>query len=136
LCTRRLSESELEEWAAEEQNSFWVFRVSDKYGDSGLTAIGSFSVLNGQAQITDFILSCRVMGRKVEETITHWLTIKARLSGAKHLMAQYLPTEKNKPCLDYWQRSGFENKDNCNFTWNLENDYALPECANLINLSK
>ena len=41
--------------------------------------------------------------------------------------AHYLPTAKNKPCLEFWQASGFRREEDGRFEWNTEVEYVLPE---------
>lgn len=133
LSTRRLSESEFVEWAGRDDHKIWTFRVSDKLGDAGLTGIISLGVRNKKGHIIDFILSCRVMGRKVEETMLFTVIQYARNLGLGKLVAEYVPTSKNKPCLAFWKKSGFHFDDKNNtFTWNLINDFSLPSYIEII----
>ena len=75
----------------------------------------------------DFILSCRVIGRKVEETMLFTTVQYARSLGLKEVKAEYILTPKNKPCLDFWKKSGFQlNENGTSFTWDLEEEYDLP----------
>ncbi|HRV91443.1 MAG TPA: HAD-IIIC family phosphatase [Anaerolineae bacterium] len=128
LSTRRMTETELQAWLESGDRQLWTFRVADRFGDSGLTGIISLDVVDGAGQIIDFILSCRVMGRKVEETMLATAVNYAQSIGLKHVYAQYIPTAKNKPCLEFWQRSGFEqNGQNDTFMWNAANCYCVPE---------
>ena len=127
LTTRRMTEKELFEWANADDNKLWTFRVSDKFGDSGLTGIISMEVKNNDCRIVDFILSCRVIGRKVEETMIYTAVWYAKSLGLRTINAAYIPTPKNKPCLDFWKRSGFSMDENgSSFTWDLEKEYDLP----------
>jgi FkbH-like protein len=103
LSTRRLSEAELAAWAEHPDRRLWTIRVSDKFGDAGLTAIVSLEIQDQTAGIVDFILSCRVMGRKIEEALLAIAIQSARESGANDVSARYLPTPKNKPCLDFFK---------------------------------
>jgi FkbH-like protein len=133
LSTRRLTEKELIDWVNEDNHKLWVFRVSDKFGDSGLTGIISLRVENNECRIVDFILSCRVIGRKVEETMLFKAIQKAKSLGLKNVNAKYIPTSKNKPCLDFWKRSGFKLNENANsFSWDLKKEYDLPRQIELI----
>ncbi len=135
LRTRRLTESEFQEWRNLPFHYGWTFRVSDCYGDSGLTGIATIEKNGDEATISDFILSCRVMGRKVEESMIYALVEFSRSLGIKKLWAHYLPTEKNKPCLALWQASGFERIGNENehcFFWDTNKSYPR---INLIKLS-
>jgi len=134
LTTRRLTEAELSAWAAGPHRELWSFSVSDKFGDSGLTGILGLEHTSGVTHITDFILSCRVMGRAVEETITHLATVRARAQNTRQIVAPFIATSKNAPCLEYWERSGFE-KSTANgtiqFTWDADSSFPAPTAVTL-----
>jgi FkbH-like protein len=132
LRTRRLTERELKDWVAERGHSLWSFRVADRLGDSGLTGIASLAIEGGQGFVTDYVLSCRVMGRKIEETLLAWLVHEARTLGAKRLTAELLPTAKNQPCLDFMRRSGFEHGAHDRFTWDTDEDYPIPDVVRVV----
>jgi predicted enzyme involved in methoxymalonyl-ACP biosynthesis len=71
------------------------------------------------------------MGRKVEETIVHVAVAAAMARSATCVSARYLPTPKNKPCLSFWQSSGFNNDADTVFTWNTAQPYPLSEAIEL-----
>lgn len=127
LATRRMTENEYKTWAETGSNRVWTFRVTDKFGDSGLTGLASLQVDNGCGRIPDFVLSCRVMGRKVEETMVHWVVENARQAGAREVRAEYSRTAKNQPCLEFWQRSGFAMRDSSTFVWDTAQAYPVPD---------
>ena len=133
LSTRRLPEAELKKWAGEKGRRLWNFRVSDRFGESGLTGILSMEWDNSSARIVDFILSCRVMGRQVEETMLHVAVSHAQSVGAGKLVAGYLPTAKNNPCLRFFKNSGMQNHNNTEFTWDTGKDYDCPAHIELID---
>ena len=136
LSTRRLTREELWTWSREVGNSMIVFRVSDKFGDYGLVGIASFrreAASPAEARIVDFILSCRVMGRKVEETMLHVLALAAKAAGVKLLHAEHLPTPRNQPCLTFLQHSGLTHRDGTAlFAWDLRRDYLKPSAVSLV----
>ncbi|MGE5257301.1 MAG: HAD-IIIC family phosphatase [Hyphomicrobiales bacterium] len=103
LSTRRMSEAELMEWAAQKQRKLWTLRVSDKFGDAGLTGIVSLEIQDRKAQIVDFILSCRVLGRKIEESMLFTAIRYAQALEVEEVYARYIPTTKNKPCFDFFK---------------------------------
>ena len=131
LSTRRLNEAELTAWAAAPNRGLWVVSVSDRFGDAGLTGIVSIEVDGGAARIVDYVLSCRVMGRKVEETLLHMAVTAAFSAGASLVEAHYLQTAKNKPCLTVFKNSGFAVGDDNVFRWNNSSGYLLPEVIQL-----
>ena len=129
LTTRRMTDTELMRWAHQEGNKLWTFSVSDKFGSSGLTGLTSLSYKDHKGQIVDFVLSCRVMGRKIEETMLYTIISYSKSVGLEEIIAEYIQTPKNKPCLEFWRRSGFgmlSNSDNI-FMWNLKDIYPFPE---------
>jgi FkbH-like protein len=107
LRTRRLSEVEFLRWAQQPGHEVWTASVSDRFGDSGLTGLVSFSVDGKTARLEDFVLSCRVMGRRVEDAMTWVAATRARAAGATGLVAELLPTKKNMPCRRYLDESAF-----------------------------
>jgi FkbH-like protein len=133
LSTRRMKKEEIWDWAHQPENTFLAFRVVDKYGDYGLVGIGSLSLKAGaEATVTDFILSCRVMGRKVEETMLHALSTSAKSGGAAKLSARYFPTSKNRPCLQFLENAGLKRSgDNKLFTLDLAEAYPKPAAISL-----
>jgi FkbH-like protein len=131
LTTRRMTEAELLAWTREPNRAFWTVSVSDRFGDAGLTGLLSIEKQGDRVRIVDYVLSCRVMGRKVEETMVHMAVEAARSRSAAAVVAEYLPTAKNKPCLTFWLSSGFANSDNKEFRWDATQAYALPDPINL-----
>jgi FkbH-like protein len=127
LRTRRLTQQELQTWSTQPHHELFSISVSDKYGDSGLTGLVSVDFEGNTARIIDFILSCRVMGRKVEETLVHIAVDAARRRGLGKVEATLIPTAKNKPCLAFWQRSGFVRTADNTFVWDASQPYPCPE---------
>ncbi len=127
LSTRRMTQKELYDWANSRQNKLWTFRVSDKHGDSGLTGIASLSMEDRVGRIVDFILSCRVMGRRVEEAMLNTVIQEAKSRGLKEVYARYIPTSKNMPCKRFLEQSKLEGVDSHTFRWNLDKPYEPPE---------
>jgi FkbH-like protein len=105
LKTRRLSEAELAEWAAHPAREVWGVHVSDRFGDAGLTGILSLGREADEAHVEDYVLSCRVMGRRVEETMVWAAKRRAAALGAKWLVVKPIATPKNKPCCDFFART-------------------------------
>jgi len=127
LATRRLSPAQLRDWAAQENHKMWTLRVRDKLGDSGLSGVLGLEVRDGHAVISDFVLSCRVIGRKVEETMLATAIDYCRLRGLSEITASHAPTPKNEPCLAFFRNSGFEEIETHAFRWPLSKPYPVPE---------
>ncbi|MBF0166186.1 MAG: HAD-IIIC family phosphatase [Alphaproteobacteria bacterium] len=109
LTTRRLGEDQLMRWAQEQGRKFYVVRVKDRLGDYGLTGLLGLEMNGSEASLADFVLSCRVIGRGVEQALLHAASQVASQAGCKTLIARFVPTERNQPC-----KSLFES--DANFT--------------------
>jgi len=134
LTTRRMTEGELQNWASSEGRQFWTVRVADRFGEYGLTGLMSLEEKGEEGHIIDFVLSCRVFGRMVEETMVHILASHARQRGLARLCASYLATPKNTPCLQFWtERSRFSpSADGTSFSFELVGDYPVSEHVRLV----
>ena len=133
LSTRRMTKEELRNWSQQPENTVFVFRVSDKFGDYGLVGMASFVLRDGNANVVDFVLSCRAMGRKVEETMLHVMSAYARSAGATGLHIAYIPTLKNQPCLRFFESAGLlSNGDAKAFILDLRKAYPKPATTHLV----
>jgi predicted enzyme involved in methoxymalonyl-ACP biosynthesis len=52
-------------------------------------------------------MSCRVLGRTVEERLLDYMAEKARLANVETLFASHVPTKKNAPFADFYPKNGF-----------------------------
>lgn len=133
LSTRRMTENELLDWLEDDRRCFWTFNVSDKFGDYGLTGIASMEQ-NGQVgKIIDFILSCRVMGRKIEDVILSVISSYARAQGLSRIEAKFRSTLKNKPVHDFLKRSALStDKEKKIFQWAIDDEYPEPDFIKIV----
>lgn len=103
LRTRRMSATEFYSWAQAKGHLVLTFRVSDKFGDYGLCGVASLSFEGLNGEVIDFVLSCRVMGRGVENAMLSALLKRAKELGCRKVCAEYFPTSKNRPCKEWLQ---------------------------------
>lgn len=127
LRTRRMTEADYLAWSREPNHRVLTISVEDKFGSSGLTGIVSVAVDGAASTIEDFVLSCRVMGRRVEETMLAVAMKYARGAGATRMLARYLPTPKNGPCLEFFRRSGLTSGADGEFSAPLDDEPPMPE---------
>ncbi|MCC7124229.1 MAG: HAD-IIIC family phosphatase [Acidobacteria bacterium] len=126
LRTRRLDHAQFNAWLAGGRRKAWTFRVRDRFGDAGLTGLASIEIDDATARLTDFVLSCRVFGRRIELAMLHTVSEWARRQGARELVADYEPTAKNAPTLTFLESSGLRQTAPGQFTWNLDDAFAAP----------
>jgi FkbH-like protein len=133
LSTRRMSEAELMAWAEQKHRKLWTLRVADRFGDAGLTGIVSLEIQDRKAQLVDFILSCRVLGRKIEEAMLFAAIHYAHALEVEEVYARFIPTSKNKPCFDFFKSVAprFHQQGEF-FIRGVEHPFPLPEHIELV----
>ena len=84
--------------------------VTDDFGDNGIT-IASIIILNNDikcAKVDSFLLSCRILGRKVEICSFKFLLNTLFEKGIRKIEADYIKTIKNTVCSRFYDEVGFE----------------------------
>lgn len=107
VCTLRMDELELERYLEEVHGQLLLAEVSDKYGNSGWVAEFLYHLEGTTAVVDNFLMSCRVMGRCIEDAIVIAILDKLLGCGIKEVRASYKKTAKNKPVEDLWDQLGF-----------------------------
>ena len=106
LCTHRYTDAQIEVIKGSTTQSYISLSVKDKFGDSGLTGVAIVSYAGGHGEINDFLMSCRVMGRNIEFAFMDYIMDFLKNKGCDTVSAQYLPTMKNKPVADFYDKAG------------------------------
>jgi FkbH-like protein len=108
LTTRRYTDPEV----AEAENDPEVFtlqvRLADIFGDNGMISV--VICRPGEAgvwEIDTWLMSCRVLGRKVEQMVLSEILHHARAEGIRKLAGTYRPTDRNKLVIDHYEKLGF-----------------------------
>lgn len=105
LTTKRYTESDIKTMFEASDYGIFVTYVSDKYGNDGLTSVLILKKESEQISIDTFLMSCRVMGRKIENAIIN--EVLNKYNSYKSINASYIPTIKNKPVEKLYDQLGF-----------------------------
>lgn len=106
LTTKRYDEKELAELMEDEGREIFLYRVTDIFGDNGI--VGAAILHYGEtADIEEFTLSCRVMGRQIENAIVQDLEETAGNRGYDKIRGFYHPSEKNLPVKNLYPSLGY-----------------------------
>lgn len=106
LTTKRYGEAELHQLLDKGWKVYCV-RVSDRFGDSGITgAIIMQPVDDVTLNIDSLLLSCRILGKGIEDAFVKTMFNLMRLDGYRRLTADYLPTARNGQTADFYDRVG------------------------------
>ncbi len=123
LTGTRYSEVELQACANRAQWLVRYYKLSDRFGDNGLISV---VVLNGSIEhtvvIDTWVMSCRVLGRTMEEFIHNDIIEIARGMDCHTVIGRYLPSAKNKLVANLYSRLGFSqvSDEGGVTTWCLE----------------
>lgn len=98
LATRRYTEDEIRTRAQHDNWKIWVAEAKDRFGDYGIIGIAMVEQTGDTARIDNFLLSCRILGRKVEEVFLHATLDNATARGAQRVTGEFISTAKNKLC--------------------------------------
>ncbi len=113
LTTRRYTEVKVLEFMAAEEEGRAVtlqLRLNDIYGENGIIALVIGEVTPGfELEVDTWLMSCRVLGREVEQTTLNLLAQRAIDLGCARIFGTYRPTEKNRMVKDLYARLGFEH---------------------------
>lgn len=108
LTTRRYGRDELERLAADPATYAYAFRVQDRFGDAGTIGVAiARPRAAGEAEIEAFLMSCRVLGRTIEEAMFAHMLRRQAERGVTRLYAEYRPSAKNRLVADLLPRLGF-----------------------------
>jgi FkbH-like protein len=98
-------------------------RLSDRFGDHGLISVVVAKPEDDQLVITDWLMSCRVLARGVEQYLMNRIFAEAEQRGLRRVTGEYIPSAKNAMVRDFFTRFGFEltsEEANGHTTWALD----------------
>jgi len=107
LTTKRYSESEIRRFAVSACHDVLFLRLRDRFGDMGIVGVAFLEHLNGHSLIDTFLLSCRAIGRGVEDILLRVCIEITRERGQKTLQGFYIKTKKNGQVTEFYQKRGF-----------------------------
>ncbi|SDG95067.1 HAD-superfamily phosphatase, subfamily IIIC/FkbH-like domain-containing protein [Sinosporangium album] len=111
LTTRRLQPADVQAFAAEPGRRVLAVRTSDRFGENGLTGAIFVRVVGEVLHIDNFLLSCRVFSRGIEQACLLAVLRHASAAGLREVLGTYRPTAKNGKVRDFYTRNGFVSVD-------------------------
>ncbi|MFC9327391.1 HAD-IIIC family phosphatase [Kitasatospora sp. NPDC057015] len=108
LTVRRYSEDEVTGRAESGEAAFLGARLRDRFGDSGLVAALALTRDDsGTWEIENFVLSCRVFSRQVEQALVGLVLRAARAARAPAVRGVHVPGPKNGAFAGFYPGLGF-----------------------------
>ena len=133
LTTRRYTEPEILDAENDPEVFTLQVRLADIFGDNGMISVVICRPSEaGVWDIDTWLMSCRVLGRKVEHMVLREILVHARAAGIGKLCGIYKPTERNQLVVDHYAKLGFSKvlEEATGLTrWVLLVEGATPESA-------
>lgn len=107
LTAERISVEEFRELLNDPGHMVLGLRVSDRFGDSGITGLAIVDKRRPDVwKVRNFLLSCRVLGRTVESAFLSWLIGQASHARAGSVELAFVATERNEVAFGFLEGSG------------------------------
>ena len=105
--TRRYTEAQVEAMESSATHYTLQAKLVDRFGDNGMICVVICFVQGDEWHVDSWLMSCRVLNRKVEEAVCNRIALDARTAGARRLVGIYVPTPRNGMVANLYPRLGF-----------------------------
>jgi FkbH-like protein len=132
LTTIRHSSDELSKFAEDPDYFPFYASLSDRFGDNGLISVVIGKRDADCLDIVTWLMSCRVISRRLEEFVLDRLVELARDAGLTRVRGRYIPTKKNGLVAKHYEKLGFRLSQELpdeSTVWELEVDAYVPSGA-------
>jgi FkbH-like protein len=105
--------------------------VKDKFGDNGITAMIIIKLYSESkaAEIDSYLLSCRVLGREVENCFLQFILNSLYDLNIRVVKAKFIKTLKNMQVENFYEKNGFQKTDEVvdekSYTLELRSKYHI-----------
>ncbi len=111
LTTRRYTETQVGEIETSPDHYSLQVNLVDRFGDNGMICAIICQRREDEWEIDSWLMSCRVLNRKVEEAICNRIVRDAKDAGARRLVGLYRPTPRNNIVAKLFEQLGFSRVD-------------------------
>lgn len=134
LTTRRYTEAEVRAMMEDPHILTYAGRLVDRFGDNGLTSIVIGRIVPDDSakaiELDTWLMSCRVLGRRVEHAMLSVVAQDASTLGVSRLIGRYRPTPKNGLVKEHYPSLGFAPVETDGEAENGETTWMLPLGSN------
>lgn len=126
LTTKRYTQKEISDMLADVRYDIFTISSSDKFGDNGLVGVAICERKEKAVVIDTFLMSCRVMGRKLENVIISEL-VKYYKGQYNTMIGLFVQTKKNIPVVKKYDELGFavvsEDESGKTYSYDISKGY-------------
>lgn len=127
VTTRRHTEQFIAALMASPGWLTYAIRLKDKFGDNGIVMIALVELNDKDARLDTFLMSCRVIGRSLEQALISVITDDLRSRGVEVLIGEYIPTAKNEMVANLFPKLGFttaeQSLEGSRYTLSIVDEY-------------
>lgn len=132
LTTRRYTEADVAMLEEDPETFTLQVRLTDAFGDNGMISVIVCRPHGDDAwEIDTWLMSCRVLKRRVEQMVLRELIEAARQHGKKRLIGVYIPTDRNALVVEHYAELGFTQLEtdatDGRTVWELDTATEVPE---------
>ena len=107
LTTRRYTENDIRRFASSDDHDVLTVRVSDRLGDSGIVGVGIVRHDGDRSLIETFLMSCRVLGRGVEDALLAACLRVSERRARREVVGEFIATAKNARVAAFYPSHSF-----------------------------
>jgi len=126
LTTNRYTEADIQNFVTDSKTQVLYLKLVDHVSDIGLVGTAIIQYNDNQAIIDTLLLSCRALGRGVEDAFMINIIRMAESRGCEYILGQFKATAKNAQVSKFYERLGFvqikESEQGSDWRFSLEND--------------
>lgn len=119
MTTRRYTDAQVRQRAGEANGAVYAVAARDKFGDEGIIGVMMLEFQGPACVIDTFLLSCRVIGRGIEDFMASFIETVAKEQRAEVLVGEFIETPKNRPARGFYERIGFIKVSDSRFELDL-----------------
>lgn len=119
LTTKRYSSTQIKQFASNKEMLVLAVSSKDIIGDMGLIGVIIAKIVDKSLIIDTFLMSCRVLGRGIEEAALFSLIEYGGRFGATSIIGEFIPTKKNQMAKDFLSNSYFTSQKDGLFVYQL-----------------
>ena len=139
LTTRRYTEDDILNKITTNQWLVFVASLADRFGDYGKIGVCILDTSKPEEWIINsYLLSCRALGRGVENAFLHSILDFCRNNKVMNIAGEFIPTNKNKQVENFYNKNGFktinasENSTTYSFNASEGSNKTISFCGQII----
>ncbi|OFV93313.1 MAG: hypothetical protein A3H95_05880 [Acidobacteria bacterium RIFCSPLOWO2_02_FULL_64_15] len=115
MTTRRYTEAQIQSFVNDPGCSAFSVSSKDRFGDDGIIGVCILKHCGDDSLIDTFLMSCRVIGRGIEQLMLAFIADLSRTKGARRLVGEFIATAKNQPAEGIYEKGGLKKVSETRF---------------------